>query len=81
MSGPISERADYAREKFLERIIIGNYNIKLQYRIIIRNKILSILLKKNKKMGLGRVTSRPTQKEIRGLLPSYFYKGIFSLGK
>ena len=32
-------------------------------------------------MELGRVTSQPTQKEIRGLLPSYFYKGIFSLGE
>ena len=51
--------------------------MKLQYGI----KNLSILLKKNKKMELGRVTSQPTQKEIRGLLPPYFYEGIFSLGK
>ena len=35
MSGPISERADCGREKFWERIIIWNYNIKLQYRITI----------------------------------------------
>ena len=81
MSRPISERADCAREKFLERILIWNYNMELQYEITIWNKNLSILLKKNKKMELGRVTSQPTQKEIRGLLPSYFYKGIFSLGK
>lgn len=49
MSRPISERADCAWEKFLERIIILNYNIELQYEITIRNKNLSILLEKNKK--------------------------------
>ena len=58
-------------------ITIWNYNTELQYGI----KNLSILLKKNKKMELGRVTSQPTQKEIRGLLPSYFYKGMFDLSK
>lgn len=56
MSGPISERADYAREKFLERILKKNFDMELQYGI----KICQYFWRKIKnRVGTCNVPTQP----------------------